>query len=121
MDAAGHANRIGRLVQELWRECAGKHGLPVVVDHGIPCLAHFKFDHEKAGALRTLYTQLMLERGFLASAAIYPTYAHNEDILERYRDATDEAFGEIAKIIDAGTIEASLKGPVAHETFRRLL
>jgi glutamate-1-semialdehyde 2,1-aminomutase len=121
VDAAGHANRIGRLVQDLWRECAEKHGLPVVVDPGIPCLAHFRFDHEKSGALRTLYTQLMLERGFLAGPAIYATYAHNEAIVECYREATDESFGEIARIIESDTIDESLKGPVAHDTFRRLL
>jgi len=52
-------------------------------------LAHFRFDHKQADELRTLYTQLMLERGFLAGLAIYPTLAHTDEIVDRYGEAID--------------------------------
>ena len=59
---------------------AARHGLPVVTRDGYPCLAHFRFDHPQANELRTLYTQLMLERGFLARhGALSHPGAHRRD------------------------------------------
>ena len=95
--------------------------MPLRVDDGYPCLAHFQFDGQQANQLRTLYTQLMLERGFLAGTSIYPTLAHTDEIVERYRTAIDEVFAKISKALAAGTVSQDLKGPEAHSGFRRLL
>lgn len=121
VDVPAHVARIGDMVARLWTRHAAKHGLPVAAGDGYPCLAHFHFEHESAEALRTLYTQLMLERGFLAGVSIYPTLAHTDGIVALYGRAIDEVFGEIADALAAGDIEARLKGPVAHSGFRRLL
>ena len=120
VNVPAHAERIGKRVMGLWRNHAAKHGLPVVVS-GYPCLAHFHFEHALAQELRTLYTQLMLERGFLAGTAIYVSMAHTEDIVSMYGEAIDEVFGKIAGAICRGAVESRLKGPVAHSGFRRLL
>ena len=84
-----------------------KHGLLVEAGDGYPCMAHFKFDHDLAEKLRTLYTQLMLERGFLAGVMIYPTLAHTDKIIERYGSDVDEVFGEIADSLSAGDVKES--------------
>ena len=120
-DVSGHVARIGALVQDLWREKSRAHGLSLNVPDGYPCLAGFSFDHAQANTLRTLYTQLMLERGFLAGPAIYPTLAHTEAIVMQYGDAMDEVFTEIAQALDAGNLDSRLKGSPAHVGFRRLL
>ncbi len=120
-DVCGHVATIGASVQALWRDKGQAHGLPLNVPDGYPCLAGFSFDHERANALRTLYTQLMLERGFLAGPSIYPTLAHTEDIVTRYGEAMDEVFTEIARTLDAGNLDTRLTGGPAHEGFRRLL
>lgn len=91
------------------------------VEDGYPCLAHFEFKHEKADALRTLYTQWMLERGFLAGCSIFPTLAHTGDIVALYAQGIDEVFGEIADVLARGDVEKALAGPVAHGGFRRLV
>jgi len=121
VDVPAHVARIGDMVVDLWKRHAEKHGLPVVAGDGYPCLAHFHFAHELAEELRTLYTQLMLERGFLAGTSIYPTMAHTEEIVSLYGEAIDEVFGEIADALASGDVKARLKGPVAHSGFRRLL
>lgn len=121
VDVPAHVAHIGEMVTALWQRRAEKHGLPVVAGDGYPCLAHFHFEHELANELRTLYTQLMLERGFLAGLTIYPTLAHTEEIVSLYGQAIDAVFGEIAAALAAGDVEARLKGPVAHSGFRRLL
>ena len=121
LDVPAHVAHIGNLVAGHWRHHGQKHGLPVVVGHGYPCLAHFHFDHELSAELRTLYTQLMLQRGFLAGASIYPTMAHTEEIIHLYGEAIDDVFGEIAEALAAGDVQSRLRGPVAHSGFRRLL
>jgi len=120
VNVRAHVAHIGQKVQEYWQQLSEKHGLATEVS-GYSCLAHFTFRHELSNALRTLYTQLMLERGFLAGALLYPTLAHTDEITEQYGAAIDEVFGEIATALAAGKIEERLKGPVAHSTFQRLI
>jgi len=40
--------------------------------------------------------------------------------VEAYLDKTRTVFAEIGAHLDAGTLEAALKGPVAHDGFKRL-
>ena len=120
-NAPAHVERIGRLVMEAW-ECMGeKHGLPVKVPEGYPCLAHFSFEHAQGNELKTAYITLMLEKGFLAGPAIYPTLAHTDEIVGRYAEALDEVFGKLAVALENGTVANLLQGPPAHQGFRRLL
>jgi glutamate-1-semialdehyde 2,1-aminomutase len=121
VDVPAHVARIGTRVMDAWRRQAAKHRLPVIVEQGYPCFARFRFDHPEANELRTFYTQLMIERGFLAGGAIYPTLAHTEEIVAKYEGAMEEVFGIIATALAAGTVKQQLKGPPAHTGFRRLL
>jgi glutamate-1-semialdehyde 2,1-aminomutase len=57
VDAPSHVARIGNRVMEHWRRHAQRHGLPVITGENFPCFAMFRFQHEQADALRTLYTQ----------------------------------------------------------------
>lgn len=120
-DVPGHVARIGAAMQRCWREAAARHGLPVSVPEGYPCLAHFAFDHPEANALKSLYTQEMLARGYLASTVIYPTLAHTDADVEKHAAAADAVFAQIAGSIARGTIQADLAGPEAFVGFRRLL
>ncbi|HQM48739.1 MAG TPA: aminotransferase class III-fold pyridoxal phosphate-dependent enzyme [Candidatus Hydrogenedentes bacterium] len=116
-----HAGRIGRLVKAAWQRRAQAHGVPIKVDDGYPCLSHFAFDHPDATALRTYYTQLMLERGFLAGTAVYVTLAHTEAIVEQFEEALDGVFAELATALAENTVARRLKGPLAHSGFARLV
>ena len=93
----------------------------VVVGDGWPCLVHFHFEHESADELRTLYTQQMLQRSFLAGGGLYATLAHTDDVIARYGEAIDEVFAELRKALESGTVKERLNGPVAHSGFRRLM
>ncbi|PKO22928.1 MAG: class III aminotransferase [Chloroflexi bacterium HGW-Chloroflexi-1] len=121
VDVPAHVARVGNQVQGFWQQAGVEYGLPVVTHEGYPCLAHFRFDHQLANELRTLYTQLMLERGFLAGVSLYPTLAHTDDIITFYGAAIDEVFAEIARALAADDVVARLKGPVAHTGFQRLV
>jgi glutamate-1-semialdehyde 2,1-aminomutase len=121
VDVPGHVERAGRSVMATWRKGAEKHGLPLVVEEGYPCLARFRFDHEAANELRTLYTQLMLERGFLAGPQFYPALTHTEEVLQKFDSAAFAVFAEIREALDKGDWSKRLKGPAAQTGFARLL
>jgi glutamate-1-semialdehyde 2,1-aminomutase len=106
-------------VQEGWRDCAARNSVSVEIG-GIFPLSHFAFMHEKPLLLKTLFTQLMLERGFLASTGVYASYAHKEEHLEHYLKGVDEVFRLMSQWIEQGTVEKHLKGPICHSGFKRL-
>lgn len=116
-----HFDRIGNMINQLWKEHAAKHGVPVVVDDVHICGPNFHFEHELSNELRTLFTQQMLARGFLATGHVNLTLAHTEEIVSLYSVAVDEVFCEIADALAKGEVESRLKGPAAHKGFRRLV
>ena len=71
-------------------------------------------------AVKTLYTQEMLRRGFLASNVIYVSKAHTREIVDKFLTASDEVFGLIAQAIKNRILESKLEGPVCHGGFKRL-
>jgi glutamate-1-semialdehyde aminotransferase len=119
LEVAKRLVAVGQCIQEGWREAANKAGLAIDIG-GIPPLSHFNLIGNDAQATHTLFTQLMLERGFLAGRAFYSTYAHQDEHIESYLNAVDEIFGIIVESLYRGNIRALLKGPVAHTGFHRL-
>ena len=111
--------KIGKGVQEGWRQLAEKHNLNITIS-GIYPLSHFSFNYNNSLMLKTLFTQEMLAKGFLATTAFYASYAHKEKHIEKYLKAVDETFISIAKSIKEGKPEKYLKGPICHSGFKRL-
>ncbi|MBI4789817.1 MAG: aminotransferase class III-fold pyridoxal phosphate-dependent enzyme [Chloroflexi bacterium] len=118
-NVAQHLVEAGKRIQTGWKLAAERVGLAVHVG-GLPPLSHLAFDYENGQAIATLFTQLMLERGFLASIAFYASYAHQDEHIESYLDATSDVFTVLAEAVRAGAIEDKLNGPIAHAGFRRL-
>ena len=114
-----HLIEIGNRIQSGWKQAADSCGLKISVS-GIPPLGHFSFDYENSQAIQTLFTQIMLEKGFLATKSFYATYAHQDSHVESYLTAVDETFAFIAEALKKEEVERFLKGPIAHSGFRRL-
>ena len=118
-NVAEHLIGIGKRVQSEWRSVAERYGQRISIS-GIPPLAHFSFEYENGQAIQTLFTQEMLQRGFLATNAFYGSYAHQNHHVESYLKALDVSFALIAKAITKNEVEKLLKGPIAHSGFCRL-
>ena len=118
-DVPSHLINIGKKIQNGWRESAEKNRLKISVS-GIYPLGHFSFNYEDPLILKTLFTQLMLERGFLATDSFYASYAHREKNVEKYLEVVDEVFEFIARAIKENKVKKYLKGPICHSGFRRL-
>jgi glutamate-1-semialdehyde 2,1-aminomutase len=109
----------GARVQKGWAEAASDPELRVAVS-GTPPLPHLEFEYPESRALGTLFTQLMLDRGILATRGFYPTYAHEPHHVDKYLTAVEEVFSLLATAIGSGEISDLLNGPVAHSGFQRL-
>ncbi len=113
----------GQAIKQVWRDAADHTGLDIHVS-GLDPLAHLSFSGDdgkgSADAQRTLFTQEMLDRGFLAGSAFYAMAAHGENDVADYADACREVFALIASAKATGSVEGRLRGPVAHSGFKRL-
>jgi glutamate-1-semialdehyde 2,1-aminomutase len=118
-DVPRHLVRAGTMVQDGWRAAAEESGVAVHVS-GMAPLSHFAFAGEQGRAAMTLFTQLMLARGFLANGAFYATYAHQDDHIAAYLEAVEAVFATVGKALRAGDVASQLAGPVAHAGFERL-
>jgi len=118
-DVSTHLIDIGKRIQAGWREAADAAGLPIGVT-GIPPLGHFSFDYEDGQAIRTLFTQRMLEKGFLATNSFYATHAHQDRHVRSYLAAVGGTFALIHRALQEDGVEELLKGPIAHSGFHRL-
>lgn len=117
-----HVAKVGQIIKKDWAEAASRHGI-MLETGGLDCMPHFKFA-ENHLETRTLYTVQMLKEGYLAGGSIYPTLAHNEEVLALHREAIDKVFYQISRILQKGGKEAVLEaigGPVAQTGFKRLM
>ncbi len=115
-----HLTRVGTQVRDIWLRQAKKHGLHIKISGVVP-LSHLTFNvADKEQMLKTLFTQEMLDRGFLATTLFYASYAHKKEHLRRYEAAVDDAFAAIKDALDSGSPEKRLRGPIAHAGFARI-
>ncbi|MFH1776591.1 MAG: aminotransferase class III-fold pyridoxal phosphate-dependent enzyme [Candidatus Omnitrophota bacterium] len=114
-----HLVSTGKKVQDGWQALANKYGIKIDVGVIHP-LGHFAFKYDNALILKTLFTQLMLGKGFLATTAFYASYAHKDAHVSKYLSAVDEVFRFIAKTIKNRNSRKFLKGPVCATGFKRL-
>jgi glutamate-1-semialdehyde 2,1-aminomutase len=70
--------------------------------------------------IKTIYTQEMLKRGFLASNVIYLSYAHTEAVIDKFISESHKVFSDIKLAQKKGKLNDLLEGPVCHSGFSRL-
>ena len=118
-NVAGHLIKIGNLVMTGWRQAAGETGLKLHTS-GLPSLNHFSLDYEDELALTTLFTQIMLEKRYLAWTQFKPSFAHQEYHVDEYLAAVTDTFAALAEAVAQGGVAGRLKGPPARRGFYRL-
>ncbi|MFH2021081.1 MAG: aminotransferase class III-fold pyridoxal phosphate-dependent enzyme [archaeon] len=116
-----HLKSIGTKIGKGWEQLGNEHGIKLSVMFDFSPLIAFNLDYgDDSQAISTLFTQDMLERRYLASKAVYVSYAHKEEDVNRYLETVDSVFRKLRKAIDEGKVNSLLKGPVAHSGFKRL-
>ena len=111
--------QTGLRIRSRWQTLANKHGL--AIEHwGLPALTGYTFSSPKALAYKTLVSQEMLAKGYLAGNSVYVSLAHTDDIVDGYFEALDPIFGLIRECEDGRDVDTCLRGPICHGGFKRL-
>jgi glutamate-1-semialdehyde 2,1-aminomutase len=111
--------QIGQSIGEQWQQLGEKHELPIRV-FGLPALICFGFASPNMLAYKTLITQEMMHRGYLAATSVYVCVEHTSEIIRGYFEALDEVFALIADCENGRDVATLLNGPVCHSGFKRL-
>jgi glutamate-1-semialdehyde 2,1-aminomutase len=110
---------IGLNIRERWQQLADKYGLQI--NHwGMPALTGYSFKSNNALAYKTLITQEMLSRGYLAGNSVYVCTEHTPDVLDGYFAELAPIFATIKECEEGRDVMSLLKGPVCHDGFKRL-
>ena len=111
--------RTGLKIRQGWQQLADKNGLKI--DHwGLPALTGFTFQSPNALAYKTLITQEMLAKGYLAGNSVYVCTEHTPELVSAFFDALDHIFVLIKECEEGRDVMSLLKGPVCHGGFKRL-
>lgn len=111
--------QTGLKIRDRWQQLADKHGLQI--DHwGLPALTGYTFKSDNALAYKTLITQEMLAKGYLAGNSVYVCTEHTPALLEGYFAELDPIFATIKECEEGRNVMSLLKGPVCHGGFKRL-
>jgi len=110
---------IGLNIRKGWQKLAEKNSLEI--EHwGLPALTGFSFKSKNALEYKTLITQEMLGKGYLAGNSVYACTAHTPDVVEGFLTGLDPIFSLIKECEDGRDVMSLLKGPVCHSGFKRL-
>ncbi|MFG0720632.1 aminotransferase class III-fold pyridoxal phosphate-dependent enzyme [Pseudomonas sp. GLN_6] len=111
--------QIGLDITSRWKALAKKYDLPLVTS-GLPALTCFSFEGLDNLVYKTLITQEMLRKGYLAGTSVYVCNQHAPDVVDGYFGALEPVFELIKECEEGRSVQALLKGPVCHGGFKRL-
>lgn len=115
----GVITQTGLHIRQGWQQLADRHGLNI--DHwGLPALTGFTFQSPNALAYKTLITQEMLTKGYLAGNSVYVCTEHTPEVVNDFFEALDPVFGLVKECEEGRDVMSILKGPVCHGGFKRL-
>ena len=111
--------KIGNKIVKGWKKLATKHKLKIRC-FGIPSVKSFEIKSKNWLKYKTLISQEMLKKGFLAGNTIYACIDHNDKILKKYFNCLDQVFKIISKCEKNGQIDMFLETSVCQTGFKRL-
>ena len=109
----------GKDIGKRWQELAQKYELPLEIS-GLPALVNFSIPVGNWLKYKTLITQEMLKKSFLAVNAVYVCTEHTSAILDEYYEYLDIVFNTISECENGRNIDDLLEGLVCHAGFKRL-
>ena len=110
---------MGEEINKEWIKLSQEYELPITIS-GLAALTTFTFKSKNALAYKTLITQEMLKKGYLAATAVYVCTAHTPEIIKTYLENLKPLFQTIKECEEGRDIMTLLEGPIAHGGFKRL-
>jgi glutamate-1-semialdehyde 2,1-aminomutase len=114
-----YITQTGLIIRKHWQHLADKNGL-TLSNWGQLAMTGFTIQSENALAYKTLISQEMLYKGYLAGNSVYVSTEHKQNILDGYFQALEPIFMMIKECEEGRDVISLLKGPVCHGGFERL-
>ena len=111
-------SKTGMFIRKGLTDIFDKTKLNISVLGGLDSVVAMDIQEENPLLLKTIFIQEMLDRGFLASNLIYVSFAHTQDVIDKYLENALEVFQLIANNKD--NLDSLLKSEISHNGFQRL-
>lgn len=111
--------KIGDKIVSGWKKLAAKYNLKIRC-FGIPSIKSFEIKSEHWLKYKTLISQEMLKKGFLAGNTVYACIDHNDKIIKKYLNCLDKIFKVISNCEKNGQIDMMLETSICQTGFKRL-
>jgi glutamate-1-semialdehyde 2,1-aminomutase len=111
--------KIGNSISSQWQSLANKYELDIST-WGLPALSGYTFNSPNALAYKTLITQEMLKKGYLAANSVYVCTEHKQEVVDGYFSELDSIFSIIKECEEGLDVSTLLEGPLCHSGFKRL-
>jgi glutamate-1-semialdehyde 2,1-aminomutase len=111
--------QIGSNISSQWQNLADKHDLNIST-WGLPALSGYTFNSPNALSYKTLITQEMLKKGYLAANSVYVCTEHKQEVVDGYFAELDPIFATIKECEEGKDVTSLLEGQLCHNGFKRL-
>lgn len=109
----------GTEIRKGWQKLADRYQLNI--EHwGLSALTGFTIKSPNVLAYKTLITQEMLRKGYLAGNSVYVCIEHTPEVQYHFFNALDPIFSLIKECEEGRDVMSLLRGPVCHGGFKRL-
>ena len=109
----------GKEIKKKWTKLAKEKELKLTTS-GLDALASFSINSKKFLSYKTLISQEMLKKGFIASNSVYLSIAHTDEIIDEYFSELEVIFETIKQCEEGREISDLLDGEICHSDFKRL-
>ena len=111
--------KMGQYITDQWNSIAKSTGITIKTS-GLPALTSFSVDSKFALEYKTLITQEMLKKSYLAGTSIYVATVHTKELVDRFITELEPVFTLIKECEDGRDVRTLLDGPTCSSGFKRL-
>ena len=111
--------KLGLYARSQIKNLANKHQINIT-QWGISALTGYTFLGRHPLHYKTLITQEMLKKGYLAGNSLYVCIHHTESVIDEFIYNLNPIFSLIKECEDGRDINSLLSGPICHSGFERL-
>ena len=112
-------SETGRVISDTWQQLSDKYSLSIN-RWGLSALSGYTINSPNTLSYKTLITQEMLKKGYLAANSVYVCTEHTQEVVDGYFCALDPIFSMIKECEEGRDVNTLLEGPLCHSSFKRL-
>ena len=110
---------IGLNIKSRWKKLADYHNLCISIS-GLAALPKFEIISKNTLEYKTLISQQMLSKGYLAGNSVYVCTEHDQNFIDRYFEILSEIFKLINECENGRDVYKLIDGEICHTGFKRL-